>query len=211
MSRGCFISLEGSEGMGKSTARAYIESLLQERAIDFIVTREPGGTPLAESIRTLLLHEHQEAVTVETELLLMFASRSQNIKHVIEPALSSGKWVLADRFTDASLAYQGGGRGVELSAIRSIAQLVVKGLQPDLTLLLDAPVEVGVARMQERGTKDRIEQEHVSFFERVRQQYLHMAHEEPQRYCVIDASQSLRQVQSQIKHKLTDFFKQVIV
>ena len=209
MKRGCFISIEGVEGVGKSTAREYIESLLQARKIDFITTREPGGTPMAEDIRQLLLAERQEVVSSETELLLMFASRSQNVNHVILPALSRHQWVLADRFTDASLAYQGGGRGIDLTAIRHLAHLVQGDLTPDLTLLLDAPVSVGFERVNKRGHKDRIEQEAVGFFNRVRSQYLDLAEQEPKRFKVIQAELSLEAVKCQIKTVIESFFVEV--
>ena len=209
MSRARFISIEGTEGVGKSTARAFIEAWLQQHHLNYIVTREPGGTPVAEAIRSILLADHSENLTDETELLLMFASRSQNVKQVILPALAAGQWVLADRFTDASLAYQGGGRGMDIQAINQLAQLVQGDLQPDLTLLLDAPVEVGVQRVKQRGQQDRIEQENLDFFDRVRQQYLTLAKQQPDRFRVIRADLSIAEVEQQIATVLAEFLKQV--
>lgn len=198
LKKGFFISLEGVEGVGKSTILSHVKSLLDARGIDYIVTREPGGTPMAESIRRILLDQYDETVSDVTELLLMFASRSQNVSEVILPALSSGKWVIADRFTDASFAYQGGGRGLDLSSIEMLARLVQGSLQPDLTLLLDAPVEVGLARVSERGEHDRIELEKKDFFRRVREQYLTMAKDNASRYRVIDAERPLDEVKRQV-------------
>lgn len=198
LKKGFFISLEGVEGVGKSTILSHVKSLLDERGIEYIVTREPGGTPMAESIRRILLDQYNETVSDVTELLLMFASRSQNVSEVILPALSSGKWVIADRFTDASFAYQGGGRGLDLSSIEMLARLVQGSLQPDLTLLLDAPVEVGLARVSERGEHDRIELEKKDFFRRVREQYLTMAKDNASRYRVIDAERPLDEVKRQV-------------
>ena len=198
LKKGFFSSLEGVEGVGKSTLLSHVKSLLDARGIDYIVTREPGGTPMAESIRRILLDQYDETVSDVTELLLMFASRSQNVSEVILPALSSGKWVIADRFTDASFAYQGGGRGLDLSSIEMLARLVQGSLQPDLTLLLDAPVEVGLARVSERGEHDRIELEKKDFFRRVREQYLTMAKDNASRYRVIDAERPLDEVKRQV-------------
>ena len=154
---GFFVSVEGVEGVGKSTAIKYIQQLFSEAKIDYVITREPGGTPFAEKIRELLLASSEEGVLPSTELLLMFAARAQNVQHVILPALRSGKCVLADRFTDASFAYQGGGRGIKLDSIAELAELVQGALQPDLTLLLDAPVEVGLQRIRDKNIElDRI-------------------------------------------------------
>jgi dTMP kinase len=203
--RGIFISLEGVEGVGKSTALKYVESLLQKNNIEFQLTREPGGTALAERIRDLLLDQYQERVSAETELLLMFAARSQNVSEVIKPALAAGKCVVADRFVDASYAYQGGGRGIDIDKIDALTDLVMQELRPDVTLLLDAPVEVGLKRMAERLKKDRIESETIEFFERVRQQYLALSHRFPDRYRVIDAEQDVAGVQQQILVSLEPF------
>ncbi len=196
--RGQFITLEGGEGVGKSTNLAVVTQWLQQRKIDFIVTREPGGTPLAEEIRQLLLSPRQEQVSERAELLMMFAARAQHIATVIEPALAAGRWVLCDRFTDATHAYQGGGRGVSTALINQLQDLVHGELTPNLTLLLDLPVEEGMARAGQRGALDRFEQEELSFFNRVRQRYLELAAEQPQRFRVIDASQPLATVGEQI-------------
>jgi len=205
---GFFVSLEGVEGVGKSTALLYIQSLLAEAGIDYVLTREPGGTPVAEAIRQILLDEHMEVMAKNTELLLMFAARSQNVSQVILPALNSGKWVIADRFTDASFAYQGGGRGLPLESIAMLAKLVQGELKPDVTLLLDAPVEVGLSRIQKRGAKDRIETEKKTFFERVRQQYLDSADQYPNRFRVINAEDSLPQVKQRLLGVLKPFIDQ---
>lgn len=196
--RGQFITLEGGEGVGKSTNLAVITQWLQQRKIDFIVTREPGGTPLAEQIRQLLLAPREEQVSERAELLLMFAARAQHIATIIEPALAAGRWVLCDRFTDATHAYQGGGRSVSTALINQLQDIVHAELTPDLTLLLDLPVEEGMARAGQRGALDRFEQEELSFFNRVRQRYLELAAEQPDRFRVIDASQPLATVGEQI-------------
>jgi len=196
--RGQFITLEGGEGVGKSTNLAVVTQWLQQRKIDFIVTREPGGTPLAEQIRQLLLAPREEQVSERAELLLMFAARAQHIATIIKPALAAGRWVLCDRFTDATHAYQGGGRSVSTALINQLQDIVHAELTPDLTLLLDLPVEEGMARAGQRGALDRFEQEELSFFNRVRQRYLELAAEQPQRFRVIDASQPLATVGEQI-------------
>ena len=203
MQKGYFVSIEGIEGVGKSTAMLHIERWLTERGVTFIKTREPGGTPLAESIRELLLHVHAEPVSDMTELLLMFAARSQNVTQVIQPALAQGHWVIADRFTDASMAYQGGGRGIDLTYIAQLATMVQGGLVPDCTLLLDAPVAVGRERIRAKNVElDRIETEQVAFFERVREQYLALSREHA-RFAVIDATKSIEQVQQAITAHLS--------
>ncbi len=186
--RGRFISFEGIEGVGKSTAIQFVREELDAARIPYIVTREPGGTPIAEAIRHVLLTHYDEKMSADTELLLMFAGRAQNIAQVILPALQRGQWVLSDRFTDASFAYQGGGRGIAESHIADLAKWVQGGLKPDLTVLLDAPVSVGLSRVTSRGAKDRIETEGLEFFERVRKTYLQLAEREPQRFRVIDSS-----------------------
>ena len=195
MIRGKFITLEGGEGMGKTTNLAFIKDYLQQHNISVIVTREPGGTVLAEKIRHLLLDKHSEAISEHAELLLMFAARAQHIKHVIEPALAQGKWVLCDRFTDATYAYQGGGRNMRISTIEWLENLVQGTLRPDLTLLLDAPVEIGIERARKRGTFDRFEAEKISFFEQVRRAYLLQAELHPERIKLIKANQPLVDVQ----------------
>ncbi|TAN70971.1 MAG: dTMP kinase [Methylobacter sp.] len=198
MIRGKFITLEGGEGVGKTTNLAFIKDYLEQHNISVVVTREPGGTVLAEKIRQLLLDNKSEAISDQAELLMMFAARAQHIKHVIEPALAKGKWVLCDRFTDATYAYQGGGRNMKISTIEWLENLVQGALRPDLTLLLDAPVEIGIARARERGAFDRFESERVSFFENVRRAYLLQAELYPERIKLIKANQPLADVQRAI-------------
>lgn len=198
MKLGRFITLEGGEGVGKSTNLQFIEQLLLERQIEVVVTREPGGTELAERIRHLLLEKSDELITSQAELLLMFAARAQHIQHVILPAIQQGCWVLCDRFTDATYAYQGGGRNMDMNMIAWLEQLVQGNLRPNLTLLLDAPVEIGMRRAMHRGKLDRFETEKVDFFQRVRQAYLERASLDQNRYRIIDASLPLIEVQAQI-------------
>ena len=207
MKRGRFISIEGIEGVGKSTQMALVVDLLQQRGIEVVQTREPGGTALAEQIRGLLLAHGEETVRPITELLLMFAARAQNVANVIEPALESGKWVVCDRFSDASRAYQGGGRGLPSQVIEALAVQVHPGLEPDLTLLLDAPVDIGKQRAGERGESDRIETEKREFFQRVRARYLELAGQNPDRFVIVDASQSLSDVAAQVTAALMPLLK----
>lgn len=195
---GLFITLEGPEGAGKSTNREYLAELLVQAGIEVVLTREPGGTPLAERIRELLLAPDSEIMAVDTELLLMFAARAQHLAGVIRPALARGAVVLCDRFTDATYAYQGGGRGLAHERIAILEQFVQGDLRPDLTLVFDLPVEVGLARAAARGKLDRFEQEQQSFFEAVRQTYLARAAQAPERYRVLDAAQPLSQVQADL-------------
>lgn len=195
---GLFITLEGPEGAGKSTNREYLAERLREQGVDVLLTREPGGTPLAERIRELLLDPSDEPMAADTELLLVFAARAQHLQQVIRPALAKGSVVLCDRFTDATYAYQGGGRGLSIERIAQLEQFVQAELRPDLTLIFDLPVEVGLARAAARGRLDRFEQEGRGFFEAVRQAYLQRAAQAPQRYRVLDAGQSLAQVQADI-------------
>jgi dTMP kinase len=202
MIRGKFITLEGGEGVGKTTNMVFIKDYLQQHNIPVVVTREPGGTELAEKIRQLLLDKNSEVISETAELLLMFAARAQHIKHVIEPALAHGHWVLCDRFTDATYAYQGGGRNMKISTIKWLENLVQGTLRPDLTLLLDAPVEVGIARARERSTFDRFELEKLSFFENVRRAYLLQAELYPERIKLIRANQPLLDVQREIAEVL---------
>jgi dTMP kinase len=197
--RGKFITIEGGEGGGKSTNMAFIAQLLTSAAIPFIETREPGGTELGEAIRNLLLDPQYKGMDETAELLLMFAARRQHLDQLIEPALAAGKWILCDRFTDATYAYQGGGRGIDTKKISTLETLVQGELRPDITLLLDLPVELGMQRAAQRGEKDRFEQEKLDFFEQVRQKYLSMATEHPERYRVVDASRPLAEVQDQIR------------
>ncbi len=203
---GRFISLEGGEGVGKTTNIAYIQSLLEEQNISVLLTREPGGTPLAEAMRQLLLDKNQEEITEQAELLMMFAARAQHIKHVIKPALERGMWVLCDRFTDSTYAYQGGGRAMDIKAINWLENFVHGELRPDLTLLLDAPVQVGMSRAAQRGKLDRFELEKITFFEKVRQAYLALAEQQPERIKVVDATQTLELVQESIHQSISQFF-----
>lgn len=199
---GRFITLEGSEGVGKSSNLAFIHDFLQARGISVVQTREPGGTELAEQIRELLLAPHQEKMSPQAELLLVFAARAQHLQEVIRPALARGDWVLCDRFTDATFAYQGAGRGMDLQAIAWLETWVQASLRPDLTILLDLQVAQGLARAQERSQPDRFEREAQSFFEAVRQGYLQRAAAEPQRFAIIDAAPALIKVQQQIQDVL---------
>jgi dTMP kinase len=193
------ITLEGIEGVGKSTVSRFVSKYLSQRLAQPVVqTREPGGTPLAERIRDLALKTTDEKVHPDTELLLMFAARAQHFHEVILPALQSGSWVLSDRFIDATYAYQGSGRGVDLHKIATLESLVLGHFKADFVIILDAPVEIGLARAAQRGTKDRFEEEEGDFFERVRQAYLDRAAQEPDRYGVIDASKNVSQVQDQL-------------
>lgn len=207
MSSGRFITLEGTEGVGKSTNLRFIESVLQQHQINYQLTREPGGTPLAEQVRELLLANRDEQVADDAELLLVFAARAQHLEQVIRPTLATGGWILCDRFTDATFAYQGGGRGLSKEMIGQLELMVQRGLQPDLTLLLDLPVEIGLARASERGELDRFENERLSFFVKVREAYLERAAADPQRFAVIDASGTLEQVQQQIAEVLHHYLK----
>jgi dTMP kinase len=202
VSAGRFISIEGGEGVGKSTSVAYIQEYLQTSGIELVSTREPGGTKLAEDLRSLLLNHHDERVDPFTELLMMFAARRQHITEVIQPALAAGKWVLCDRFTDASYAYQGYGRNLPLAFIDSLAKWVHGETNPDMTLLLDVDIEVGMQRARQRNSLDRIESENMAFFETVRQGYLTRAKAEPKRFQIIDASQDIASVQTQIRQAL---------
>ena len=196
--RGRFISFEGIEGVGKTTALNYVREKLDAASIPYVVTREPGGTPISEAIRHILLDHYTEMMCPDTELLLMFAGRAQNIAQVVLPALRRGKWVLSDRFTDASFAYQGSGRGIPVEHIEALAKWVHGDLKPDIILLLDAPVSIGLSRINSRGAKDRIEAEDLAFFKRVRESYLTMARREPQRFRVIYADQGVSLVKEQV-------------
>ncbi len=208
MTKGLFITLEGGEGAGKSTQLAYVRQRIESAGIPLQVTREPGGTPLAEQIRELLLDHREETMAADTELLLMFAARAQHLATLIRPALARGEWVLCDRFTDATYAYQGGGRGIDFTRIGVLEDWVQGELRPDLTLLLDLPVEVGMARAGQRGALDRFEREQRDFFERVRAAYLARAAQEPQRFRIIDAAQDIAAVQRQIDAALAPLLEQ---
>lgn len=210
---GKFISIEGTEGAGKSTALSFIQQLLTKAHIDVVMTREPGGTPLSEDIRQLLLHtQREEKILAETELLLLFAGRAQHLHHGILPALQSGKWVVSDRFIDASYAYQSGGRGFDIEKITYLDKWIVGNHYPDLTLLLDIDARLGMSRTEKRGAqKDRIEQEKIDFFMRVREMYLARAKHDTVRIKVIDASQPLTEVQAAIQVILDDFIKRSLL
>ena len=199
-----FISIEGGEGVGKSTNIAFIEAWFNENGIPLLVTREPGGTPMAEEIRALLLSPRDEIVDPTAELLLMFAARAQHLNSVIQPSLDAGTWVLCDRFTDATYAYQGAGRGLAVDTIADLERVTQGGIKPDITLLLDMPVESGMQRAERRGELDRFEREELGFFTRVREEYLRLAASEPARFRVIDASVRLEAVQEQIAAILRD-------
>jgi dTMP kinase len=203
--RGLFITVEGCEGVGKSTAMAQLEKALRAGGVNVLCTREPGGTRLGERLREILLTADDEPLAPMAELLLMFAARAQHIEQVIRPALSRGSWVLCDRFTDATFAYQGAGRGLGEPAVAALEDLVQGKLRPDLTVLLDAPVAVGLERARGRGALDRFEREDLVFFERVRAAYLQRAERAGGRYHVIDASQELEVVAG----KLRDFVAQL--
>ena len=196
---GKLITIEGSEGVGKSTNIQFIQGYLTNKGIDLLLTREPGGTPLAENIRDLLLQKRDEPVDEKAELLLMFAARAQHLNTVIVPALAAGRWVLCDRFTDSTYAYQGGGRGLDQELIAQLETLVQQGLQADLTLYLDIDVKQGLARASQRAELDRFEDQQIDFFERVRAAYLARVSTNPERYRIIDAGQPLAQVQQDIE------------
>ena len=201
-----FITVEGMEGAGKSTNIAFIRSYLVSKGIDLIVTREPGGTPLSEDIRQLLLQQREESIDIMAELLLVFAARAQHLTTVILPALERGQWVLCDRFTDATYAYQGGGRGIPAQTIAVLENLVQDDIRPDLTLVLDIDVDSGLMRVGKRGAMDRFEIENRRFFESVRRCYLQRAAENNRSCQVVDASLSLPEVQSQIQTVLDQHF-----
>ena len=196
---GLFITLEGGEGVGKTTGMEYLEHCLREQGVDLVVTREPGGTRFGERVRDLLLEVRQESMDDMAELLLIFAARAQHLREVIKPALGSGKWVLCDRFTDATYAYQCGGRGIDPAVVSRLETLVQGALRPNFTILFDAPVSVGMARAKDRGELDRFERESSNFFAAVRQTYLARAAQDAERVRVIDASQPLEAVKKSLK------------
>jgi dTMP kinase len=196
MKQARFITFEGMDGAGKSTHLAWFADALRQRGHDVVVTREPGGTPLGEQLREILLNQ---PMSIGTEAMLMFAARLEHLEQVIKPALRAGKWVISDRFSDASFAYQGGGRGMNWDKLRQLEQWVHPDLQPDLTLFFDVPVEVARQRLSNNVSLDRFEQEQADFFERVRAGYRKRVQENPQRYAVIDAAQSLDKVKEQLK------------
>ncbi|MEL0087241.1 MAG: dTMP kinase [Halieaceae bacterium] len=203
---GKFITIEGGEGVGKSTNADLIQSVLESRGCEVVVTREPGGTALGEALRSILLSADIESPVAMAELLIIFAARAQHLTTVIEPALAAGKWVLCDRFTDATYAYQGWGRNIDQRAIASLEQLVQGARRPDLTVLLDMDPSLGLSRAKERAELDRFEQEELTFFNRVREGYLARAKEEPARWLIIDASKTLDEVTTVIGQALNDWF-----
>ena len=204
---GRLITLEGGEGAGKSTVLETVRAQLAARGIDVLVTREPGGTPAGEAIRSVLLDPGLKGLCAETELLLMFASRAQLVREVVLPALAAGRWVLSDRFTDASFAYQGGGRGQPIERIAELERWAAAGVQPHLTLLLDLPVADGMRRANGRGSADRIEMENVDFFERVRAAYRARAAAEPGRFRVVDAGRPLDEVLGDVRDNIDGFLR----
>lgn len=204
--RGKFITVEGIEGVGKSTNLAFLVSLLEERGLSVLTTREPGGTPLAEKIRGLLLSHDDEPLSDTAELLLFFAARSLHIENLIRPTLARGEWVVCDRFTDTSRAYQGAARAQGISRVETLAEWVENGVSPDLTILLDAPARLGMERARQRGAADRLESEEVEFFERARDAYLELAARESDRIVVVDASQALTVVQAEIAAAVVPLF-----
>ena len=199
MERGKFITIDGVEGAGKSTQITFICDYLKAKGVNVILTREPGGTDVGEKIRTLLLSNSTGKMHADTELMLMFAARNEHIQNKIMPALKQGDWVLSDRFTDASYAYQGGGRGLDVERITQLEQWVLQDFIPDMTLLLDVPVEIGMSRVESRGKKDRIELEATDFFNRVRQAYIDRSEQFPERIKLIDSSQTVEHTKQQIK------------
>ncbi len=209
MMAGRFITVEGIEGVGKSTNLAFIEHFLEQRGLAVTMTREPGGTPLGEELRELLLAHRHEGMASDTELLLMFAARAQHLAALIRPALARGAYVVCDRFTDATYAYQGAGRGIPEARIATLESWVQGELRPHLTLLLDVPVAVGRQRAAQRaGDDDRFEREAETFFERVRACYLERARREPRRFRVIDASRPLAEVQAQLAAVLGEWLEE---
>lgn len=204
IARGVFITVEGVEGVGKTTNLSFMRDWLNSAGIDLVCTREPGGTPLAEELRALLLANRDESVDPHAELLMVFAARAQHLSQIIEPALKQGKWVLCDRFTDATFAYQGGGRKLPEDVIATLEHLVQRGRHPDRTFYLDLDVDIGLARAHGRGEADRFEREQREFFEAVRSAYWRRVWENPARFSVIDAGAALDEVQARIAIELTD-------
>lgn len=203
--RGKFITIEGQDGAGKSTNLAVVAELLKRAGKDLVVTREPGGTAFGERVRELILGSNDQQFGDMAELLLIFAARAQHINEVIEPALTAGKWVLCDRFTDATFAYQGGGRGIDLATITQLEQMVQGSLQPDLTLLLDLPIEVGESRAEQRSAPDRFERQQRRFKAKVRDSYLQRARAYPQRFTVVDASAGIDDVKLNVSQAVRHY------
>lgn len=209
--QGKFITFEGTEGVGKTTQIQLLENYLQSNNIDTIITREPGGTKTGEQVREILLDQNSVHIDSKAELLLMFAARAQHLEEVIFPALHKNIWVLCDRFTDASYAYQGGGRSVPISQIQAIEAVVQGNFRPDLTILLNCDVKKGMQRVAKRGKKDRFEKERLEFFEKVQQTYLQLAKNNPQRFEVIDADQTVDEVAAMIQKIVNTRFSQLLV
>jgi dTMP kinase len=199
MRAGWFITIEGGEGAGKTTAMRAVETVLREAGLDVETTREPGGTPLGEEIRTILLDTRWSGMHADTKLLLMFAARAEHVHRRIRPALAAGRWVVSDRFTDATYAYQGGGRGIDARRIEALERWALGAFRPHRTLLLDLPAEIGLARARERGAPDRFEREARDFFERVRAAYLERARREPGRFVRIDAAPDVETVAARVR------------
>ena len=203
--QGKFITLEGIEGVGKTSNLRFIKELLESSGHDCVVTREPGGTNLGEALRGLLLSHSDENMSADAELLMMFAARAEHLSKVILPAIENNQTVLCDRFTEATYAYQGGGRQLDVDKISELEEWVQGELRPDLTIILDAPVEIGRARAGSRSEPDRIEKEHDDFFQRVREAYIEQADHYPHRICLVDASVGIDAVQQQIREKLVEY------
>lgn len=202
--QGRFITVEGIEGAGKSSCLGVLEAEIARRDHALVKTREPGGTPLGEELRQVLLGHRHDGMADDTELLLMFAARCEHLRTVIEPALRAGRWVVCDRFTDATFAYQGFGRGLALERIEQLQRWVQGNRRPDLTILLDLPVPIGLERAAKRSAPDRFERQNADFFERVRRGYLTLAEQDPERFSVIDAAQSLDRVAADVRSALND-------
>lgn len=202
--KGLFISFEGVEGAGKTTNINYIAEKIEKAGYDIVLTREPGGTKLSEAIRELLISKDYPEMHINTELLMMFAARSEHLNQVILPAIKSGKWVLCDRFTDATYAYQGAGRGIAEATINTLENLVQGSLKPDYTFLFDLEAEIGLSRAKNRGETDRFEQQHIDFFNKVRNKYLEMAQNNTNRYRIVNAQYDLQTVQKQIDTLLSE-------
>ena len=204
---GLFITLEGIEGSGKSTQLAYVVEHLKKKNKDVVCTREPGGTMVGEKIRNILLDKNLPSMNIETELMLMCAARVEHVKSVIEPALNQGKYVVCDRFFDATYAYQGFGRGINIDRIDELREFSIGNLQPDMTLLLDVTLDVSVSRVDARGERDRFENEKLAFYEKIRSGYLEMAKKQPARVKIIDATKSISDVQSSIKQYIDNLIE----
>lgn len=207
MASGCFITVEGGEGAGKTTQLMFMREYLEQAGYRVTLTREPGGTPLGEEIRALLLDHRHDGMALTTETLLMFAARTEHLERVIRPALAAGQWVLCDRFTDATYAYQGGGRSLPLERIAILENWAQGELRPNLTLVLDLPVEIGLKRAGQRSAADRFEREEMAFFERVRAVYLDRARRNPDRYRIVNANQPVEAVRAEVEATLAEWLE----